>query len=172
MKNNLKQKFNRLTIWTHWLSAIFIIIIILLSLNLIGYNSTERSTVVWIHIVLGSLIFVFTIIRVYLLFYAKQPNHLKTGSKFNDKLVIWNHYLLYALLAVISITGIMVFIKGNYLEFILSGSIDILKPQNEIPSLKYHVLTVLFLLLLFIMHILGVLKHYIITKENTLKRIS
>ena len=97
--------------------------------------------------------------------------HLKTGSKFVDKLVVGNHYLFYLLLFTISIMGIVVIFTGNYIEGLSSGSIESIIPPKEIPILKYHVLITFFVVLLVVMHVIGVIKHYIFTKENTLKRI-
>ena len=69
------------------------------------------------------------------------------------------------LLFALSITGIVIILNGHYPEFLNSGNInDITKTS----TLKYHVLMALFLVLLLIIHVIGVLKHYVFTKENTL----
>ncbi|OQY02709.1 MAG: hypothetical protein B6I20_06660 [Bacteroidetes bacterium 4572_117] len=171
IENDLNQKFSKGTIWLHWLTALLILILVLSSFKIAGFGSIERMQMIKMHLLIGSFVFIFTIIRTYLFFNTKQPEHLKTGSKFIDKLAIWNHYLLYILLFVISIMGIVVIFTGNYIEGISSGSIDNIIPQKEISILKYHVLITFLAVLLVIMHVIGVIKHYIFTKENTLKRI-
>ncbi len=171
VNNDLNQKFSKGTIWTHWLTALLILVLILSSLKTAGFESVERMGIITIHLLLGSLVFVFTIIRSFLLIKIEQPEHLKTGSKFIDKIVVGNHYLFYLLLFAISIMGIVAMVTGNYIESISSGSIENIIPQKEIPILKYHVLMTFLVVLLVIMHIIGVIKHYILTKENTLKRI-
>lgn len=171
IKNDLTQKFNRGTILTHWITAMLIFTLIALSLNTVGEQYLEKLTIIKIHIFLGSLVFIFTIYRSYLLIKTKQPASLKTGSKFIDKLAIWNHYLFYLLLFAISITGFIVMFVGNYLNAFSSGNINDIVSPKDIPLLKYHVLIIAFLIILFIMHIVGVIKHYIFNKENTLKRI-
>ena len=168
VNNDLNQKFSRGTIWIHWLTALLIIILVLAGLKVAGFESVEKSTLVKMHLFIGSFVFVLTIIRSYLLFKTKQPDHLKTGSRFIDKLAIWNHYAFYIFLFVISITGIVIIINGHYPEFLNSGNInDITKTS----TLKYHVLMAFFVVLLLIIHVIGVIKHYLFTKENTLKRI-
>ncbi|RLD65101.1 MAG: hypothetical protein DRI95_09425 [Bacteroidetes bacterium] len=171
VNNDLNQKFSKGTIWTHWLTALLILVLVLSSLKTAGFESMERMTIITLHLLLGSLVFVFTIIRSILLYKTKQPVHLKTGSKFVDKLVVGNHYLFYLLLFTISIMGIVVIFTGNYIEGLSSGSIESIIPPKEIPILKYHVLITFFVVLLVVMHVIGVIKHYIFTKENTLKRI-
>lgn len=168
IKNDLTQKFNRGTIWTHWITALLIIILVLSSLKVAGFELIGESIIVKMHLFIGSTVFILTITRTFLLFKAKQPDHLKTGSKFIDKLAVLNHYMFYVLLFAISLTGIVVILNGHYLEFLKSGNInDIIKAS----MLKYHVLMALLVVLLLIMHVIGVIKHYIFTKENTLKRI-
>ena len=171
IKNDLTQKFSRGTILTHWLSAILLFLLITLSLGTVGEKYFEALTIIKIHLVLGSIVFLFTILRSYLLLTTKQPDSLKTGSRFIDKLAEWNHYLFYILLLAISITGIIVVFNGNYFEAFNYGSIEKIVSPKQIPLLKYHVLLIAFLILLFIMHVFGVIKHYIFNKENTLKRI-
>lgn len=170
IKNDLSQKFNKTTVWIHWLTALIIFVLILSSFKLLGFDLVERLVMIVTHLLLGSLIFIFTATRTYLLFSAEQPEHLKTGSKFIDKLAVWNHYFFYLLLLVISVMGVLAMLKGNYIEGLFVG-LDNILPQAEIPILKLHVLLSFILLLNLIIHILGVIKHYIFTRENTLKRI-
>ncbi len=171
VKNDLNQRFNKGIIWTHWLTALLIFALIALSLNTVGEQYLGKETIFKIHLFLGSFVFIFTIIRSYILLKAKQPDSLKTGSWFVDKLVVWNHYLFYLLLFAVSITGIAIMLTGNNIEAFISGNIDKIASPEDMPLLKYHVLIIAFLLLLLIIHIIGVIKHYIFTKENTLKRI-
>ncbi len=170
-KNDLNQKFSRGTIWTHWLTVLLILVLILSSLKIAGFESMERMTIITIHLLLGSSVFFFTIVRSILLFKNKQPEHLKTGSRFIDKLVVWNHYSFYLLLFTISIMGIVVMFTGNYIEGISSGNIENIVSPKEIALLKYHVLITLLVVFLVVIHVIGVIKHYVFTKENTLKRI-
>ena len=171
IKNDLNQKYGWGTIWTHWLTALLILVLVFSSFQVAGFESLERMGTIKTHLLLGGLVFIFTIIRSILLFKTKQPDYIKTGSKFIDKLVVGNHYLFYLLLFTISIMGIMVLFTGNYIEGLSSGNIENIVPQKEIPILKYHVLITFFVVLLAFIHIIGVMKHYIFTKENTLKRI-
>lgn len=171
IKNDLSQKYSKGTIWIHWLSAIFIIALVLISLNVGGMDSLERTKLVKIHLFFGGSVFILTLFRSFLLIKTKQPEHLKTGSKIGEQLIYWNHYAFYILLLVVSFTGIVVLFQGNYFSFLSNGNVESLASQKEIPMLKYHVLMVLFIIVMLILHVLGVLKHLILAKENTLRRI-
>lgn len=168
VKNDLSQKFSKGTIWTHWISALLIIILILASLKIAGFEKFTRHTIVKIHLFIGSAVILFTILRTIFFFKDKQPEHLRTGSKFVDKLAVWNHYSFYILLFALSISGIMIIVNGHYIDFAKSGNIELI---TKTSALKYHVLFALLVVLMLLLHLLGVIKHYIFTKENTLKRI-
>ena len=80
------------------------------------------------------------------------------------------HFTSYFLF---SLSGIATLTIGGYGKVIQTGSLELLRSSDEvIPSLKAHSLTALLLMALFVLHVIGVIKHYLFTKENTLKRIS
>jgi len=170
INNNLDQKFSQPMIWIHWITALLITILVLSSLKVGGFDSIERGSVIKLHLILGSLVFVLTVIRSFYLFREKQPDNLKTGSKFMDRLIEWNHIFFYFLLFAISVMGFVVVIDGHYIQGLLNG-MESISPQHEISMLKYHVLATLFIVLLALMHVMGVIKHLVFTRENTLKRI-
>lgn len=154
LKNDLEKKYPGTIIWTHWLSAIFITVLILASLNFPGFSSLNPGTLFLLHLGSGSLVFIFTIIRSISLLRKKQPAHLQTGSAFMDKLIVWNHWAMYFMIYMVSGMGIIAMVQGH-------GA----------PILKYHVLAAFIIVLLALMHIAGFIKHLIFAKENTLKRI-
>ena len=80
-------------------------------------------------------------------------------------------FLFYFLLFGIAVSGLATIILGGYGEALKTGNIDIVKSHNEIAPLKPHGILAMIMMLLLIMHIVGVIKHVISTKENTLKRI-
>jgi cytochrome b561 len=62
-------------------------------------------------------------------------------------------------------------IMGGYTEVLNTSMIDHVKPKNEISSLKAHGLLSIIMMLLLLLHIAGIIKHYLKTNENVLKRI-
>lgn len=72
----------------------------------------------------------------------------------------------------IAVSGIATMILGGYGNVLKNGDPDLVIPGNEILALKAHGILGLILMLFFAMHVIGVIKHYIEKKENTLKRIS
>lgn len=171
IQNNLTQKFNKGTIAIHWLTAILILILFPLGKYMEGLEPLEKMGMIKIHAILGILVLILTIIRSWLFFKKKRPADLKTGSKFNDKLVIWIHNLFYFVLFAIAFSGIATMILGGYGEAIQLNNFELIKERADIAPLKPHGIMALIMMLLLVMHIVGVIKHFVLTKENTLKRI-
>ncbi len=170
-KNDLTKKFSSGTIITHWLTAVLILALFPMGKYMSDIETAEKMGLIKIHVVLGIIVFVMTIIRSWLFFKAPRPEDLKTGSSFNDKLVIWIHNAFYFLLFGISISGIGTMILGGYGEALINGNPNIILNKYEVMPLKGHEIMSLIMMILLVMHIVGVVKHYLLTKENTLRRI-
>lgn len=171
MQNDLTKKYSKTTRVTHGLTAILILALFPMGKYMEGLEISEKMGLVKIHAILGILVLIFTIIRTISFFKAERPDDLKTGSKFNDKLAVWVHNIFYFLLFGIAISGLATMILGGYGEAIKTGTIDIIKSPNEIPSLKPHGIMATIMMILLVMHVVGFVKHLLVKKENTIKRI-
>lgn len=169
--NDLTKKFSKGTIVIHWLTALLILSLFPLGKYMEGLEPVEKMGLIKIHAILGILVFILTIIRSFLFFKSQRPEDLKTGSKFNDKLAVWIHNAFYFLLFGIAISGIATMILGGYGEALSGGDAELIKPHAEIAPLKPHGIMAVIMMVLLVLHVVGVIKHFILTKENTLKRI-
>ncbi len=169
--NDLTKKFSKPTIVVHWLSAIIIITLFPLGKYMEGLDAIDKMGLVKLHAFLGVVILVLTLYRTFLFFKHERPEDLKTGSKFNDKLAVWIHNAFYFLLIFIGISGLAVLFTGGYIDAFGTNAVEMIKSPDEIPPLKAHSLFSLILMVLLLLHVVGVIKHYILKKENTLKRI-
>lgn len=114
--NNLNQKYSISTIATHWLSTLLILILFPLGIYMSKLEGSEKLGLIQTHAMLGIAILILTLIRTWTYFKKERPADLKTGSKFNDKLIIWIHKLFYVLLFAITISGIVTMVNGGYIE--------------------------------------------------------
>ena len=171
IQNDLSQKYGKGTIAIHWITTLLILILFPLGKYMAGLEPSEKMGMIKIHAILGIIVFVLTIIRSWLFFKKPRPADLKTGSKLNDKLAVWIHNLFYFLLFGIAISGIATMVLGGYGDALTGGNPELIVNREEIPPLKAHGILALVMILLLIMHVIGVIKHYILLKENTLKRI-
>lgn len=171
IQNDLAQKFSKGTIASHWVTAVLILVLFPLGKYMEELDPSEKMELITLHAILGIIVFGLTILRTWLFFKAPRPNNIQTGSKLNDKLVIWVHNLFYFLLFGLAISGIATMIAGGYVDALDTGNSNLIKDHGEITPIGPHGIMAMLMMLLLIMHIIGVIKHYISTKENTLKRI-
>jgi len=169
--NDLTQKFSKSIIYVHWISAILILILFPLGKYMTGLEPIAKMGLIKLHAVLGILILLLTVFRTFIFFKHRRPADLETDSKFNNWLVKWNHNAFYYILIIIGLSGIGVLATGGYLAAFSGNDPAMILPADEIIPLKIHGLMSLLTMLLLLMHVVGVAKHYFITKENTLKRI-
>lgn len=171
VRNDLNQKYSKGTIFIHWLTTVLIIVLFPLGKYMSGLEPTEKMGLLKIHAILGTVVFVLTLLRSYFFFKSERPADLKTGSKFNDRLTVWIHNAFYFLLIGIALAGFAVMFLGGYIDTLKSGTSDLIESKGDLMPLKAHGLLATIMMLLLAFHVLGVVKHYLLTKENTLKRI-
>ena len=169
--NDLTKKFSKSTRVTHGITALLILTLFPMGKYMEGLEISEKMGLVKIHAMLGILVLILTIIRTVSFFKNERPAHLNTGSKFNDNLAVWIHNIFYFLLFGVALSGLGTMILGGYGEAIQTGSIDMVKSHGEILPLKPHGIMAVIMMILLVLHVAGVVKHLIVKKENTLKRI-
>jgi len=174
MEDNKIAKYSKGTIAIHWISALLIIGLFPLGKYMSDIPVSEKIILIRIHSALGFLVFLLTIVRSILFFKAKRPEHLNTGTKFNDTLAIAVQRSFYFLLLAIGISGSAVMILGGYADALMSTTAlpDLILPREEIAPLQAHNILAILMMLLIVMHIIGVIRFNIKHKTNTIKRIS
>ena len=157
----------------HWLSAAVLIIQIPLGFFLVDMDFSEkRLTIESIHVVLGLSLFYLTLLRLIYKLFNPTPslgNNIFPGQRLIAKL---NHILLYISILVITSSGALKkLFNGETLDLFL---FDIeIKDNFELAELFYdiHILSNYTLITLISLHIIAVIVHKIIFKENLLKKI-
>jgi cytochrome b561 len=142
-----------------------------LGISVSNLEGLEKLELLPIHVTGGFVLFVLTTIRSIMFFYSKRPEDLKTGSKINDKLIVWIHNAFYILLQLIGVTGIVTIKIGGYGIALDAQDVQHIVNIDFLPSLKTHTALAYLTMLLVALHIVGVVKHYVLVKENSLKRI-
>lgn len=171
VNNDLTQKYSKGQILIHWLTAILIIGLFPLGKYWEELEATEKMGVLKIHAILGLVVFVLTIIRSVMYFKSTRPPHLKTGSAMNDKLMVWIHNAFYFLMLGIGLSGIATMILGGYKDGLLANDPSLFANHEKLPSLAAHSTMATILMVLLVLHVAGVVKHYVLTKENALRRM-
>lgn len=173
VKNNLSEKYSKGTIIIHWLS--FLLIIALIPTGIIMEDmepGVAKINLLRLHALVGVIVFVLTLVRVWFFFRHKRPSKLETGSTIHNKLVVWIENSFYYLLILLCITGIATIVMGNLGEALQSNDASLLPKSLDIPPLYVHKASAMLLIILLLGHIGGVINHYVKNKKNTIKRIT
>ena len=79
IKNDLIQKYSKVTIATHWLTALMILILFPLGKYMEGIEPSEKMGLIMIHIALGIIVFALTMqwsISIDVVFYGHEHRNL------------------------------------------------------------------------------------------------
>ncbi|KAB1231076.1 cytochrome b [Chryseobacterium viscerum] len=171
IKNNLSEKYSKGTIIIHWISLVLIILLLPTGFLMQEMKAEMRLNLLRVHTLFGILIFVLTLIRILFFFRNQRPSKLETGSSFHNKLVVWIESSFYYLLIFLCLSGITTLITSNLTEAIQNSEASLLPKKLDTPPLITHRALAILLIVLLIVHIGGVVTHYLKNKENTLKRI-
>lgn len=137
-------------------------------------EASPRTFYFNLHKSIGITLFGLIIIRILWRITHKPPALLATYKAWERKLATGTHHLLYLLMIAMPLSGLITAVSSKYgvkwfgLPFIKglddAGLRDIFKEAHEI-------IAIIILVALFL-HIAGALKHKLIDKDNTLKRMS
>ena len=157
----------------HWLSALILIIQIPLGFYLVDLDFGEkRITFENVHIILGLIIFYLVIIRLINNTLNPTPKlnpSIFIGQKYIAKL---NHILLYAAILSITVSGILKKLFNGETLVIFFKEIEI-KDNFELADQFYniHIYSNYLIIALISVHILAVITHKLLFKENLIKKI-
>tara|TARA_B100000902_G_C27276633_1_gene899214 strand:+ start:1044 stop:1571 length:528 start_codon:yes stop_codon:yes gene_type:complete len=157
----------------HWLSAAALLIQIPLGFYLVDLDFSEKRLIVEnIHVILGLSLLYFTVLRLAYKIFNPTPalgNNIFPGQKFIAKL---NHILLYLSVFIITISGALKKLFNGEILNIFFINLEI-KDNFELAELFYeiHILGNYLLITLISIHILAVIIHKVLFKENLLKKI-
>lgn len=166
----MMKKYGKTTIAIHWISLLLIAMLILSGNFWRDINGDSYSLLI-VHFVLGMLVALLTIIRVIIHFKGNRPETLKSGNSFRDKVIIWVQYLFYVVLFILALSGVLMLLKGGYLQAVIDGDMNF-KLAEDCNGIIIHEAMVKVFMGLLVAHVLGVFSFILKTKQNIFKRIS
>jgi len=174
---NTPQGYGLVSISLHWLMAVGILGLALLGLwmtDLTYYSPWYRTAPFW-HKSVGILLAVLLVVRLLWRWSNPRPAHLPSHTRWETRLASLVHGLLYLLLLVILLSGYLISTaRGQGISvfgwFELPALISGL-PQQADRAGAVHYWAAMLLLGLVGLHALGALKHHLIDRDNTLRRM-
>ena len=171
LNNNLE--YGLLSKLFHWLTAAGLIVQIPLGFYLVDLDFDQfRVDIENYHILFGLILFYTTLIRLTFKLLSPTPNFNDNAFPGQKVLAKLNHFFLYLALLTITISGIFKKLFNGESLVIFFKKVN-LTYNFELSEQFYsiHILANYILIGLISLHILAVLFHKFLLKENILKRI-
>ncbi|MDB9936184.1 cytochrome b/b6 domain-containing protein [Candidatus Pelagibacter sp.] len=170
---NNKAKYGLLSKLFHWLTAAGLIVQIPLGFYLVDLDFDQtRVNIENYHILFGLIIFYATLIRLIFKLLTPAPDFKDNAFPGQKILAKLNHFFLYFALLSITISGILKKLFNGESLVIFFKEIN-LTYNYELSEQFYsiHILANYAFIGLITLHILAVLFHKFLLRENILKRI-
>jgi cytochrome b561 len=177
MLRNSTQAYGLVSISLHWLSAIAVIGLFTLGLWMVEltYYSSWYKTAPDIHKSVGVLLLLATLFRLIWRVCTLQPAPEAGHKAWEKRAASIAHLGLYVLLLVIMFAGLLISTADGrgvmvFNWFEVPGFGELFENQADIAGL-IHEYAAYSLIGLVLVHAAGALKHHVIDKDNTLKKM-
>jgi len=174
---NTKLKYGLVTKILHWISALTVFSLFVVGywmVDLTYYSQWYKTAPHW-HKSIGILLFIATLLRLIWRFYNVSPANIASHSKnvkLASKLV---HIGIYLLLIVLMTSGYLISTADNRAIEVFGwfevGSLGELFDKQADISGFVHQYVAYSLIALSVLHAIAAIKHHIIDKDETLKRM-
>lgn len=172
VKNDLSVKFSLATRILHWVIAVLVFALISLGIKMHELEvGVEKLSLYKTHSLIGVILLVLMLIRVYVFFKHERPPHLNTGSKWNDKLVVWIHNAFYFVILLMTFSGIGINVAARLINAYKTNDVAQFPAKIDVLPAEAHEILYFMLAVLIVLHVTGFFKHWILKKENTIRRI-
>ena len=176
MYKNTPEKFGRISVSIHWISAIVIFTLFGVGFWMVdlNYYSEWYRTAPHYHKSVGILLLLLTIFRVVWKFVSPNPEIIANNA-LERRAAHAGHLALYLVLFVILVSGYLISTAdGRGIDvfnwFTVPSLGELFNDQEDIAGLVHEYMAYA-LKALVALHILAALKHHFFNKDNTLKRM-
>ncbi len=145
----------------HWASAAAILLLWPIGKIMAQSDGEPSATLYAVHVVLGLVIAIVTVVRVVWVLRRERPEQLEM-STWERVLYVGNHYALYILLLALSASGIAMLLAAGSFDAVALAKNDGPRDQHEAASTLF--------LLMFVMHVAGAVS-YQVRNGKTLRRM-
>ncbi|MCG8428061.1 MAG: cytochrome b [Chromatiales bacterium] len=174
---NSEQRWGLISITFHWVVAFSVLGLFILGLwmtSLSYYDEWYRQAP-HLHKSIGILLAVVMLLRLLWRFVDRRPAPLPEHSNIEKKIAHIVHGLLYLLLIVIFISGYLISTADGrpiqvFSWFSLPATVTSIPNQEDLAGQIHYVLAI-GLIALVVLHAAGAVKHHLIDKDETLRRM-
>ena len=158
------DEYGLIAIIIHWASVILIFTLIPLGSIMTDMPNSDLKTLLYrIHILIGLIVLVLTLIRIIWLFIDTRPKPLEM-TKNNYYLYITVKYSLYVVLLLLTLSGLVLLFTGGLMDVLLGTTTSLPFVHRTPPALVHNILSKI-LIGLLIAHIGCVLYHQVAIED-------
>jgi len=178
MWKNTDKSYGRISKLLHWLSALVVFALFALGfwmVDLTYYSQWYKTAPHW-HKSIGILLFIVTFFRLVWRKYNVSPASVETHSRLVQKGAKLAHGLIYVLLVLLMISGYLISTADDraievfdWFEVMAFG--ELFNQQADIAGV-IHQYIAYGLIAFSLLHAFGAIKHHVIDKDETLKRMT
>jgi len=175
MSRQPAARYDAVAMSFHWGMAL-----IILGLWVVGQGigalprGPERSELIGLHATLGGLVLVLTLARLGWRMVRRPPGSLPGWSRFERQAAALVHGLLYALMLAMPLVGLLMAQSGGHAVTLFGFHLPVLVEPDEAYREMFayeHQALGLALVLLVLGHVGAALRHHLVRKDDTLRRM-
>ena len=169
----MNQYSTRMVI-VHWLTLVLLVVAYFLgdALDESRHEGGATTLAYLVHSLVGGAVLLLVALRLNFRSVDGTPPPL--GDALMDRVAKGVHYLLYAVLVLLPVSGVMLVLTSSVGTALLAGDASLLPAKyTGLSSLPHnmHELLVTVLMLLVGLHVLGALKHQFLMKDGLIERM-
>lgn len=173
---NDMQQYGLISRFFHWSIAVLILGLLPVGLGMTAMEySPLKLEVYGLHKSFGLLVFFLGLLRLVWRFYAPRPSHLPTHAKWEVTLASAAHFWLYVCMIGMPLTGWLMSSAGEFpVPFFGLHMPYLIGKDPDLAGFFGDAHEILAFTLLFILalHMAGALKHHVIDRDATLRRMA
>ena len=166
-------RYTSRSIILHWLSGGLLIFLLMTGTFVLSNmpNTVEKLGSLKIHMILGILTTVISVVRIWMIVRAPKPEALSM-SPFRAKMMKANHIAIYGVIIAIGVSGFVLAQSASLGQMIFFGlEKELYSSFKDFGVGIVHGFLTKVLLFLIVMHVAGVVSYAIKSKNNIIKRM-
>lgn len=165
------KQYSKRTAVMHWLIFLLVVAAFFLGHEVTEMQDTTQKLAMYpYHFILGNLVFLLVIVRIYFRKKDGEPAPANTNPLLN-KIAALTHVLLNLTLIAVAISGFITVATSGLVDAFKTNDPDLIPNFHEVAAKGFHELFIGVLVLLVIIHVVATLYHQFIVKDNLLRRI-
>lgn len=168
----MRKSYSNPSVILHWVHGALVAFLLFTGTVVLSNipNTLDKLGNFKIHMILGLIVFILTFVRLY--FVKKNSLEPLEVEGFRQKLISFNHFLIYTFILIVCISGVALSMKSGLGKIVFFGqNLPLYEHFSDIIFGKIHGISTKILIFFIVMHVFGVAIYAVQKKTNVLKRM-